>query len=85
MSNETQSYPLRVARTTTGVVHAAREVEQPVFDFSKPAGERDTGKTRTVILKACGHDANTMRRVASTATTTADVTCKKCLKALAAL
>lgn len=78
------TWPLRVARTTTGTVHAAREVELEQLDFDKPAGERGTGIFRTVIVKACGADSNTLRTVAGTATTAAPVTCKKCLRAMAA-
>lgn len=77
------SYPLRIARSTTGVVHAARETVEPVLDFTKPAGERETGETRVVIVKACGFDPNTYRRVAGTSSTTAAVTCRKCLAVLA--
>lgn len=75
-------YPLRVQRGTTGTVHAAREIEVEILDFNKPADQRRTGKYRTDMIKACGFDPNTFRRVAGTSTTTADVTCKKCLKVM---
>jgi hypothetical protein len=75
-------WPLRVARATTGTVHAAREVQHEILDFDKPAGERGTGRFKTVIVKACGFDPNTFRTVAGTGTTEAPVTCKKCLKLL---
>lgn len=75
-----QTFPLRVARTTTGTVHAAREYQSEILDFNKPYAERRTGRFETRIAKACGCDPNTWRRVAGTAGTDAPVTCKKCLK-----
>lgn len=85
MTNTTAAdWPLRIARTTTGVVHAAREVEVEVLDFNAPTvAARHTGTYRTDVVKACGYEPNTMRRVAGTAGTDAEVTCRKCLKALA--
>ena len=76
-NNDTASrFPLRIVRGTTGTVHAARELR----------GERViAGKTYpAVITKACGSDNRTAgarngRLVASDA----EVTCARCLKALA--
>lgn len=77
------TWPLRVARNTTGTVHAAREIQTEILDFDKPAGQRGTGEYRIITIKACGADSNTLRTVAGTGSTTADVTCKKCLKVVA--
>lgn len=79
------NFPLRVVRGTTGTVHAAREVEMEIMRFDvATVAERYTGTYRTVLVKACGADSNTLRRVAGvSATEAAEVTCKKCLKVLA--
>jgi len=70
-------------RGTTGTVHAAREIEQEILNFNTAVyAERFTGKFRTVTIKACGSDANTMRRTSGVGNTQAEVTCKKCLKVL---
>lgn len=80
----TETFPLRVTRGTTGTVHAARETEVQIRDYSQ-AGVVYTGETETRIVKACGFDANTLRRVAGTTGTdeTAEITCSKCSKAVA--
>ena len=76
---------LRIARGTTGTVHAAREVQTEILDFNAPTVEaRFTGRFRTETIKACGFDPNTFRRVGSVGSTEAEVTCKKCLKVLGA-
>lgn len=77
------AYPLRVVRGTTGTVHAAREVEVEILDFNAPTvAERKTGKFKTVLVKACGSDPNTLRVVSGVGSTEAEVSCKKCRKAL---
>jgi hypothetical protein len=78
------AFPLRVVRGTTGTVHAAREDMHEVLDFTRPADQRGTGTYRPVIVKACGFDPNTLRRVSSVAGTASEITCKKCLKSMAA-
>lgn len=82
MTTTAHTFPLRVSRTTTGVVHAARERRVEIFDYSKPVEERGTGKYRTVTVKACGAEPNTGRRIAGTESVAVPVTCKKCLKAI---
>jgi hypothetical protein len=79
-------YPLRLVRGTTGTVHAGREYEAEVLDFSAPTVEaRHTGRFQTRTEKACGFDSNTMRRISGTGVgdAGAEVTCKKCIKVLA--
>lgn len=83
MTKTAKDFPLRISRTTTGVVHAAREQQVEIFDYSKPVEQRGTGRYRTTIVKACGSDPNTYRRVAGTESVAAEITCRKCLKALA--
>jgi len=87
MSNDiAAAFPLRVTRGTTGTVHAAKEIQQEILNFNSPTVEgRRTGTFKTVVIKACGSDANTMRVTSSVGRSEADVavTCKKCLKRLA--
>lgn len=80
MTKTSNGYPLRISRSTTGVVHAAAEIQREIFDYSKPADSRGTGTFRTVTVKACGAEPNTGRRVSGTNDTAATITCKKCLK-----
>lgn len=81
-SNENTDWPLRVARNTTGTVHAAREVTYPKRKYAAE-GWVETGEMVTAIRKACGSDSNTLRTVAGVSGTTAEVTCKKCLREIA--
>jgi hypothetical protein len=79
------AYPLRLVRGTTGTVHAGREVQREIKDFSIASSNRGTGKFRTELWKACGFDPNTiMSRTSGVGVETdVEITCKRCLKALA--
>lgn len=70
MNTETQPkafderYPLRLARSTTGTVHAGVDVELG---------------GRQLTVKACGFDSSTWTRYAGVQATERPVTCRKCL------
>jgi hypothetical protein len=79
------AYPLRLRRGTTGTVHAGKEIQVEIRNFNAPTvAERSTGKFKTITIKACGSDANTLRVTSGTSRSEAEaeVTCKSCLKRL---
>ena len=82
-------FTLRIARNTTGAVHAAREVTEEIVKYEGEIGSLvavGTGEFETSIVKACGADSNTWRTQYAGTQKALDpqaaITCKKCLRAL---